>query len=298
MNASVFKEIRDLGIDVIRIPDLATTRTVAAAYSRFPMVEYAEPDALMPLADTSLVTPNDPLLGNQWHHVNIESQNAWAVATGLPMPITRITVCDTGVSSTHPDLQAYLRTDLGYNTADNAPGHWEPVHWHGTAVAGSAAAIGNNALGVAGVSWGSEIVPVRVTNLLSGSAYISDMADCINYGANVGSDVINLSYQTYSGGAISSTIIAAADYADSLGSVVVIAAGNENSNPAPNQDPRIHRLCGRHHLDEREGLVLELRQLCRHRGPGGIDHHHLCDRELLRCQPQRPGRSRGVRSKQ
>jgi subtilisin family serine protease len=237
VNASVFKEIRELDIDVIQIPDPAATRAVAAAYLRSPKVEYAEPDALMPLADASFVTPDDPLLGNQWHHVNIESQNAWAFATGLPMPITRITVCDTGVSSTHPDLQASLRTDLGYNTADNAPGHWEPVHWHGTAVAGSAAAIGNNALGVAGVSLGSEIVPVRVTNLLSGSAYISDMADCINYGANVGSDVINLSYQTYSGGAIFSTIIAAADYADSLGSVVVIAAGNENSNQAPNQDP-------------------------------------------------------------
>ena len=114
MKASVFKEIRELNIDVIQIPDPATTRAVAAAYSRSPLVEYAEPDALMPLADASALTPNDPLFGNQWHHVNIQSQNAWAVTTGLPT--TRITVCDTGVSPTHPDLQASLRADLGYNT--------------------------------------------------------------------------------------------------------------------------------------------------------------------------------------
>ena len=53
--ASVFKEIRELDIDVVQIPDPATTRAVAAAYSRSPKVEYAEPDALMPLADASAV---------------------------------------------------------------------------------------------------------------------------------------------------------------------------------------------------------------------------------------------------
>lgn len=225
LNAVVFKEIPELNVHVVRIPTTATTQAAAAAYSRSPLVEYAEPDALVPLADASVVTPDDTHFGSQWHHVNIESQNAWAVTTGLPT--TRITVCDTGVSPTHPDLQASLRADLGYNTADNAPGNWGPVHWHGTSVAGSAAAIGNNGVGVAGVSWGSEIIPVRITNFFDGSAFISDMADCIVYGANHGSDAINVSYQTYSGGSIFSTIISAADYADSLGSVVVIAAGNE-----------------------------------------------------------------------
>lgn len=235
LSAIIYKELPELNADVVEVPDPTQTRAAAAAYARSLLVEHAEPDALMPLSDTSALTPNDPLLGNQWHHTNIDSQGAWAVTTGLPG--RRMTVCDTGVSPTHPDLQASLRADLGYNTANNAPGNWGPVHWHGTAVAGSAAAMGNNGIGVAGVSWGIEIVPVRVTNFFDGAAYISDMADCIIYGANQGSDVINLSYQTYSGGSIFSTIISAANYAESLGSVVVIAAGNENTNPAPNQDP-------------------------------------------------------------
>ena len=197
IQGSVFKEIRELNIDVVQIRDPATTRAVAAAYSRSHLVEFAELDALISLADSSAVLPNDPLFGNQWHHVNIQSPNAWAVTTG--QPTTRITVCDTGVSPTHPDLQASLRADLGYNTASNTTGNWEPVHPHGTFVAG-AAAIGNNGVGVTGVSWRSEIVPVRITNFFDGSAYISDMADCIIYGTNLSSDVINLSYQTYSGG--------------------------------------------------------------------------------------------------
>lgn len=85
IKASVFKEIRELNIDVVQIPDPTPTRATAAALSKSPLVEFAEPDALMPLADASAVTPNDPLFGNQWHHVNIQSPNAWAVTTGLTL---------------------------------------------------------------------------------------------------------------------------------------------------------------------------------------------------------------------
>lgn len=234
-NAQVFRTLREKHIHIVRIHDRSQTQTAALAYASSPFVNFAESDALMPLADSSFVTNNDSPFTNQWHHENIQSPYAWAVTTG--QPARRITICDTGVSATHPDLQASLRADLGYNTADNAPGNWGPVHWHGTSVAGSAAAIGNNGIGIAGVSWAAEIVPVRITNLFDGRAYVSDMADCIVYGADLGSDAINLSYQTYSDGAIFSTIISAADYANSKGSVLVIAAGNDNTNPAPNQDP-------------------------------------------------------------
>lgn len=46
-----------------------------------------------------------------------------------------VTICDTGVSASHPDLVGNLRGDLGWNTvSDNTD--WSPVHYHGTAVAG------------------------------------------------------------------------------------------------------------------------------------------------------------------
>lgn len=233
--ALVLKEIPELNLHVVEVPDPATTQQVAAAYGSSPAVQYAEPDALMPLAGTTGVIPTDPFFPYQWHHPAIHTPEAWAITTGLPT--ARITICDSGISPTHPDLQASLRGDLGYNTASNLSGNWEPVFWHGTAVAGTVAAVGNNALGVTGVTWASEIVPVRITNRFDAWAYVSDMADCLIYGATIDSDVINLSYITYADGAIFSTIISAADYANSLGAVVVIAAGNDNTNPAPTQDP-------------------------------------------------------------
>jgi len=121
LKAIIYKELAELGADVVEIPDPTQTRAWAAAYASSWLVEHAEPDALVPLADASALSPNDPLLGNQWHDTNIDSRSAWAVTTGLPD--RRITVCDTGVSPTHPDLQAFLLPDLGYNTADNAPGN-------------------------------------------------------------------------------------------------------------------------------------------------------------------------------
>lgn len=233
--ARVLKEIPEFNLHLVEIPDPATTQQVAAAYAGSPAVQYAEPDALMPMAGTTGVIPTDPLFPYQWHHPAIHTPEAWAITTGLPT--TRITICDSGISPTHPDLQASLRGDLGYNTASNLPGNWEPVFWHGTAVAGAVAAVGNNALGVTGVTWATEIVPVRITNRFDAWAYVSDMAACLIYGADIGSDVINLSYVTYADGAIFSAIISAADYANSLGTVVVIAAGNDSTNPAPTHDP-------------------------------------------------------------
>jgi len=121
LSALIYKELPELNADVVEIPDPTQTQAWAAAYASSWLVEHAEPDALVPLADASALSPNDPLLGNQWHHTNIDSRSAWAVTTGLSD--RRITVCDTGVSPTHPDLQASLLHDLGYNTADNAPGN-------------------------------------------------------------------------------------------------------------------------------------------------------------------------------
>ncbi len=53
----------------------------------------------------------------------------------------------------------------------------EPSSWHGTHVAGTIGAIGNNGMGVAGINWVSQIVPVRVLGKCGG--YVSDIADGI-----------------------------------------------------------------------------------------------------------------------
>jgi len=232
LNGRLIRSIDALDLQVVQVPNAATAQ-LAAAYASNPLVSFAEVDAIVPLADLPVV-PNDEYYSLQWQHDAIDSPEAWASQTGIAS--TLITVCDTGVSATHPDLIANLRGDLGRNTASGG-NDWSPVHYHGTSVAGAAAAVGNNQIGVSGVTQTAGIVPVRVSDRRDGSASLSALADCISYGADIGSAAINVSYTTYSSGGVSPTILAAADYANRLGSVTVIAAGNSNQDAAPSDDP-------------------------------------------------------------
>jgi hypothetical protein len=230
----VVDTIDGLSMEVVELRHSVATRAAAAAYALSPLVVFAQPDALMPLADDGVI-PNDEFYPFQWQHENIDSPEAWAHATGNSDLL--VTICDTGVSASHPDLAANLRGDLGRNTASGNT-DWSPIHYHGTAVAGAAAAAGNNTIGVSGVAQVAGIVPVRVSNRTDGAAELSDIAQCIEYGADIGSTAINLSYTTYTDGAIDPVILAAADYANARGSVLVVAAGNSNrDDAAPDQDP-------------------------------------------------------------
>lgn len=180
------------------------------------------------------VIPNDPNYGGQWHHSKIGCPAAWDIQTGNANLV--IAVCDTGVDSAHPDLAPNLLT--GYNSDDGTT-NTADIHGHGTAVAGTAAAVGNNGAFGTGVSWRAKILPVRITNDPSGIAYMSRMAAAITYAADNGAKVINLSYETYNASrtALSPTVLAACDYAASKGACAVICAGNLSMNPAGADDP-------------------------------------------------------------
>ncbi len=107
-------------------------------------------------------TPDDPQFGAQWHYHNtgqsngtpgadISLQQAWAIEKGSPDII--VAIVDDGIQFNHPDLQANMWEDIGFNFVDNnsnvVPGD------HGTHVAGTVAAVSNNGVGVAGVAGGS-----------------------------------------------------------------------------------------------------------------------------------------------
>jgi thermitase len=97
---------------------------------------------------------------------------------------------------------------------------------HGTAVAGVAGAAGNNAIGVAGVSWKNPIMPLVVLNSSDYASY-SNIASAIIYAADHGARVINVSI---AGTSSSSTLQSAVNYAWTKGSVVFAAAGNSSSS--------------------------------------------------------------------
>lgn len=214
------RTLQGLGVRVAQTArGQSAERDVCADLLATGAVAFAEPDALVP----PVALPNDPYYGSQWQHARINSPGAWDRTTGSASVLAA--VCDTGVSSTHPDLAANLQLP-GYNAVDGST-NTEPVYNHGTGVAGCIGAVGNNGAGVAGMAWTVKILPIRITNTSDGLAYVSDAADGIRHAADRGAKVVNLSYLM----AGYSTIDAAAQYLRGKGGLLFVAAGNNGQDP-------------------------------------------------------------------
>ncbi len=175
----------------------------------------------------------------QWGPQQVRAPQAWSTSTGAGQVIS---VVDTGVDLSHPDLQGKLvagATFAGCPEASCGNGDWDTgkdagaPHPHGTHVAGIAAAATDNGIGIAGVAPDAKIMPVKVLGEEGGS--FEEIAAGIRWSTDNGADVINMSLGALPGvqaleitGLISDTRDAIA-YANSKGVVVVIAAGNETS---------------------------------------------------------------------
>ena len=226
---------------------LALSRELA----RLPQVEYAEPVYL--LHATAAGGPNDPLLGSSgawgqgyrdlWGLQTIGAAEAWKRATGAGV---RIAIVDTGSDLQHPELVANLwknprevpgnrRDDDGNGLVDDVFG-WDfenddanpsDDNGHGTHVAGTAAAVGDNRMGIAGVAWRARVMTVKALDE-NGTGETDRIARGITYAALSGARVVNMSF----GGAFSRVLEDALAAAHARGVVLVAAAGNANADAA------------------------------------------------------------------
>lgn len=223
-----------------------------------PNVAYVEPDQIM----VPFLTPNDSSYSQQWHYFEATGganlPTAWDTATGTGVTVA---VLDTGIVS-HTDLNANVVAGYDFvssatnardgNGRDSNPadqGDWVTAgqcyagspasnsSWHGTHVAGTVAAVTNNASGVAGVAFNARIQPVRVLAACGGT--LSDIADAITWssGGTVSgipanatpAKVINMSLGG-SSSTCATTYQNAINGAVGRGTIVIVAAGNSNVN--------------------------------------------------------------------
>src|SRR4051812_31772955 len=201
-------------------------------------------------------TLDDPMFGSLWGLDNtgqavnghaagtadadIDAPEAWDRSRGSASVVG---VVDSGVAWDHPDLAPNIwsnsREIAGNGVDDDLNGRVDDVRgwdfvdgdndpWdysdHGTHVAGTVAARGNNGVGVAGVAWQASIMPVRALNAL-GSGNNADISDAFTYAANNGAKVVNASL----GGPGFSTAMSNAITTHPQ-TLFVVAAGNAGQN--------------------------------------------------------------------
>ncbi|MBU6258510.1 MAG: S8 family serine peptidase [Burkholderiales bacterium] len=213
-----------IGRGAIRVVDLQTVgneKAIVARLAHNPFLRFAELDRRV----ASSFIPNDPYYGSQWHLAQIGAPTAWDSTQGAGVTIG---ICDSGVMPNHPDLQANLVP--GWNFVANSNSTAD-VYGHGTAVAGTAAAIVNNGVGVAGVAGAAQIMPLVVTDS-TGYAYYSTIASCVTYLADHGVRIANASFET---AFTSAAVQSAGSYLKSKNGLLITSAGNYgtlNSTPA------------------------------------------------------------------
>lgn len=231
------------------------TLALAAELAALPGVKYAHPNYLLqPLQAT--VTPNDEYYPYQWHYPAINLPQAWGITTGSASTV--VAVIDTGIiysqsdtTRRHPDFRTNVlpgydfvsdvrmsndgdgRDPDPYDAGDN-PGSQST--YHGTHVAGTVGAFSNNGIGLAGVDWAARILPIRVLGV--GGGTMADIYEGMLWAAGLDvpgvprnptpAKVINMSLGGK--GQCLEAVQGAIDAVKALGTIVVVAAGNDGQD--------------------------------------------------------------------
>jgi serine protease len=237
-----------------RVADPAQQRKLdtilyAKMLRRDPSVRNADLNRIM---RTSL-TPNDASFPIQrWHYEQIQLPGAWDITTGSTA--VRVAVVDTGIV-THPELSSKVIQGFDFvSSPSNQDGNGiDPIPadpgcvigggsvFHGTHVGGTIGARSNDpptVPGVAGVSWGAQIMPIRALDGCVGSGTSFDIIQGIRYAAGLSNDsgtvppqranIINMSFG--SSGGCDPTAADLFAQVRAQGVAVVAAAGNDNSS--------------------------------------------------------------------
>ncbi|BET69533.1 hypothetical protein ASA1KI_44510 [Opitutales bacterium ASA1] len=247
-------------VDVVALPKGLDMATALEVYLASEDVEYAEPNHVV----EAVQVPNDPQYPGLWGMAKISAPSAWNTRTNASSVIVAIT--DTGIDYAHPDLAGNMWHNpgeipgngidddgngivddyYGYNAVSN---HGNPMddneYWrltglnpdgspifthfetyHGTHVAGTIGAVGNNGVGVTGVAWSTQLMAVKVLGS-AGTGQAADIVEGLDYARLEGAHIVNASW---GGGGFSQSILDAIQRLHDAGILFVSAAGNGNND--------------------------------------------------------------------
>lgn len=219
-------------LEHVKLPEGLSVKDAIIKYMNDPSVEYAEPNYIK----RALVIPNDTHFSLQWALQNtgqsvkgikgtagadIKAPAAWDITTGSNSVI--VAVLDTGTDSTHPDLAA--NTSNGFNFIDTTKPPLDD-NGHGTHVSGIIGAVGNNGLGVAGVMWHVQLMPLKFLNA-KGEGTIAGEILGIDFAIAHGAKIVNASF---AGPDFSNPEYDAISSANNAGILMMAAAGNETAD--------------------------------------------------------------------
>jgi len=261
-------------INCVRILDSDDFYEILESYENNPYVEYAEPNYLY----RASIIPSDTYYSNQWYLERIRAPQAWDEIRDSSNII--IAVIDSGIEIDHPDLSdniwqnddeianngvdddrnGFIDDVRGWDFISNIPdpspkfeeGFTEAGILHGTIVAGIVGASGNNGLGVTGITWRTNIMPLRVLND-RGEGKTSEVIRAIDYAIANGANIINFSFVGFGySRAMHESIKRAYD----VGIVVVAAAGNEEGEGEGYSLDKIPMYPACHDGDNGENMVI------------------------------------------
>ncbi|MHC4640861.1 MAG: S8 family serine peptidase [Planctomycetota bacterium] len=238
---------------LIQLPDGMTVEEGITLLSESNDVLYVEPNYEVKALS---IIPNDPRFNELWNMHNtgqtggmadadIDAPEAWEIAVAGGNEVI-VAVIDTGVDYLHPELaenmwvneaefngtagidddgNGYVDDIYGYNFAYYNSNPMDDAG-HGSHVSGIIGAVGNNAVGVAGVCWNVKIMALKFLNS-AGSGYTSEAISCVQYATLMGARVMN---NSWGGGAYNTSLDDAIRAAGDAGILFIASAGNDWGN--------------------------------------------------------------------
>ncbi len=238
--------------------------TISKELSQLPEVQYAEPWFIYSVNEAAF-TPSDTLLPQQWALAKVQADSAWNISQGDTSVVIGIIDTgvqwdhpdlnnniwinpgESGLDTSNNDKQTngidddtngfvddyhgwdFMGATFANPIEDNNPSPTTTVLTHGTHVAGIASASTDNVTGISGMGFRCRILPIKATADNDGTArpgpYIERGFEGIVYAADMGADIVNLSWGGYGASQAELEVI---NYATAKGTLVVAAAGNDN----------------------------------------------------------------------